>query len=77
MSLTLTQLQDRLSAYLAAEAAILGGAQETEVQPGNGARYKMRAADLVQIQTEITNINRQIAALETSSRRSSRVFYVR
>ena len=75
--MTLQQLQDRLNAYLAAETAILGGAQETEVQPGNGARYKYRQADLAVIQAEISKLRVDIASAELSQRRDSRVCYVR
>lgn len=74
--MTLTDLQTRLTAYLAAEQAILSGAQETEIQPGNGAKYKLRAADLEQIRAEIKNLNDQIAAQSMTDRRASRVYYV-
>lgn len=75
--MTLEQLQIRLAAYLAAETAILSGAQETEVQPGNGARYKLRAADLSSIQAEIRTLRTDIEAAQLTQGRGRRVFYVR
>lgn len=63
MAATLEQVNQRLQAYLAAEAAILGGAQEYWV---DGLR--VRKGDLELIQKEIRGLQADVAALEAGSR---------
>jgi len=61
------QLQDRLNAYVAAELAILNGAQEYDVMPGDGSRRRVRYADLQQIRDEIQRL-RLLVQQQTATR---------
>lgn len=73
--MTLTELQDRKTLYMAAEAAILQG-QEYRIRDGVIDRY-LKRADLEQIRTELTSIDRQIEALTAEGARTRRVLYLR
>lgn len=73
MSLTYDQLQARLNAYLAAEAAVLS-AQEYELQPGDGTKRKVVRADLESIQAEIRVIRADMALVAPGQQRG--VWYV-
>lgn len=70
----LQQLQERLTGYVAAETAILSGAQEYTVGQGSTAR-RVRRADLSEIRAEIASIRAQIS-LHTAGKRRG-IFYLR
>jgi len=57
--MTLPELQDRLTLYLAAEKAILEGGQEWDVDG-----EKFTRAELPALQTEIRRLRHEIAMLE-------------
>ncbi len=61
--MTLAQLQARLAAYMAAEAAILQG-QEYRIRDGVIDRL-LKRADLDVVQATINDLDRQITALST------------
>ena len=75
---TFAELKTRLESYVAAEQAILSGAQEYTVGQGHTAR-KLRRADLAQIREAITSLQAQIAAAPDNPARPRRrgVFYLR
>ena len=61
--MTLAQLQARLAAYMAAEAAILQG-QEYRIRDGVIDRL-LKRADLDVVQATINDLDRQITALSS------------
>lgn len=69
----LQQLRDRRTAYIAAETAIIGGAQEYTIGQGSTAR-RVRRADLSEIRAAIVAIDAQLA-VGTPRRRGP--FYLR
>lgn len=75
--LTLTQLQERLAAYMAAELRILQS-QEYTVGQGGTARKNVRA-DLDVVRAQIDTLTTQIAAHpdNTAARAVRRVRYLR
>ena len=75
---TFAELKSRLESYVAAEQAILSGAQEYQVGQGHTAR-KLRRADLAQIREAITSLQAQIAAAPDNPDRPRRrgVVYLR
>lgn len=75
--LTLTQLQERLAAYMAAELRILQS-QEYTVGQGGTARKNVRA-DLDVVRAQIDTLTTQIAAHHdnTAARAVRRVRYLR
>ncbi len=75
---TFAELKSRLESYVAAEQAILSGAQEYTVGQGSTAR-KLRRADLAQIREAITSLQAQIAAAPDNPDRPRRrgVVYLR
>jgi hypothetical protein len=75
--LTLEQLQARLTAYLAAETAILQG-QEYTITSGDSAR-RMRRADLAEVRDEIRRLQDEIAAVQAQATPDGgrRVMYLR
>ena len=60
--MTLLELTTRKALYLAAEAAIVGGAQEYRIRDGQIDRW-LRRVDLEQVRAELNKIDTQIAAL--------------
>lgn len=66
--MTLDQLNARLTAYLAAETAILTQNQEYLLKPGDGTERRVRRADLAEIRAEIKSLNAQIASLTPGRR---------
>ena len=72
--MTLAELQDRLTAYLAAEAAILQS-QEYVIGTG-GTQRRLRRADLAEIRAEIASLQAQIAAAESAQSGRRRVLYI-
>ena len=70
--MTLAELQARRALYLAAEAAILKG-QEYRIRDGGVDRY-LRRADLDVVRSTLAEIDSQIAAQDTTTRR---VLYLR
>jgi len=75
--MTPQQLQTRLDAYLAAEQAILVGAQDYTIEPGDGSRRRVVKADLQVIREEINNLRLLIDRADASSSGARRVMYVR
>ena len=73
--MTELELQTRLTAYLTAEAAILGGAQEYTIGQGSTARRVVRA-DLEQIRGAIKEIRAEILVAQTITT-PRRVLYLR
>ncbi|WP_234197124.1 DUF6148 family protein [Pseudacidovorax sp. NFM-22] len=73
--MTLQQLRDRLSAYLAAETSILK-AQEYQVGQGSTAR-RLTRADLSEVRDEIRRLQGEIAQAERSQAGGRRVTYLR
>lgn len=75
---TYAELKTRLESYVAAEQAILSGAQEYQVGQGQTAR-RLRRADLAEIRAEIASLQAQIAAAPDNPARPRRrgVFYLR
>ena len=73
--MTREQLQARLDAYLAAEIAILK-AQDYTVGQGATAR-KLTRANLAEVQKGITDTRAEIAQLDSTTRRTRRVMYLR
>lgn len=73
---TEVELQTRLTAYLNAEAAILGGAQEYTIGNGSTARRLVRA-ELETIQRVIKEIRAELTALTAITTRARRVIYLR
>lgn len=75
--LSLQQLQDRLAAYLAAEAKILVG-QEYTVGDGSTAR-RLKRADLAEVRDEIRRLQAEVAAAEAAAQPGGvrRVLYLR
>jgi hypothetical protein len=71
--MTLEQLQQRLQAYLDAEARILQS-QEYTIGDGGTARRNKRA-ELASVQAEITRLQTLIAKAEAANR--PRLLYVR
>jgi hypothetical protein len=71
--MTLEQLQQRLQAYLDAEAKILQS-QEYTIGDGGTARRNKRA-ELASVQAEITRLQALIAKAEAANR--PRILYVR
>lgn len=71
--MTLEQLQQRLQAYLDAEARILQS-QEYTIGDGGTARRNKRA-ELASVQQAITDLQAQIAKAESAHR--PRILYVR
>lgn len=63
--MTLQELKDRRTAYLAAERRILES-QEYRVGEGGGARSNRRA-ELAEVRQAITELDAQISALDASS----------
>lgn len=70
----LQTLRDRLSKYLAAEAAVLLR-QEYSIDVEGGSR-RVRFADIGEIRAEIAKLSGQIAAAENVGNRRSRIRYV-
>jgi hypothetical protein len=63
--------QSRLDLYLAAEAAILGGAQEYTI----GDR-RVKKGDLAEIRLEIRSLQLEVSRLQSASNGGSRCFTV-
>jgi hypothetical protein len=74
--MTELELQTRLTAYLAAEGAILGGAQEYTIGQGSTARRVVRA-DLEQIRAGIKETRADLLALQNLASGTRRLRYVR
>lgn len=66
--MTLTELQDRLSLYLAAERTILTTGQSYTFGSAAGDRANTRA-NLTQVQAEIRSLQQQIATHPESTQR--------
>lgn len=73
--MTELEAQTRLTAYLSAEAAILGGAQEYTIGNGSTAR-KLRRADLEQIRAGIAEARLDLSAIQAAAN-PRRVLYLR
>lgn len=66
----------RLANYLAAETAILTGAQEYTVGQGSTAR-RLTRADLAVVQQTIKELRVELAQVQASTARARRVVYLR
>jgi endonuclease/exonuclease/phosphatase family metal-dependent hydrolase len=73
--MTEAEAATRLSNYLAAEAAILSGAQEYTIGNGSTAR-KVRRADLEQIRAGIAEARIDLVAIQ-SANQPRRILYLR
>lgn len=71
----LESAQARLAMYLEAEAKILQ-AQEYTVGQGSTAR-RLARADLAEVRDQITQLQREVAALQPTGSRPRRVMYLR
>lgn len=74
MSLTIEQWQTRLTAYLAAETAVLTN-QEYEMETGTGRR-KLRRADLSAIRAGIAECSQAISQLTPPAPGGGRTRYL-
>lgn len=73
---TETDLLSRLGNYLAAETAILTGAQEYTVGQGSTAR-RLTRADLATVQQTIKELRAELAQVQSAMTRARRVIYLR
>ena len=75
---TFAELKSRLESYVAAERAILSGAQEYQIGQGSAAR-RLRRADLAEIRAAIAALQQQIDEHPDNATRQRRrgVFYLR
>ena len=73
--MTLEQLQARLDAYIAAEAAILRR-QEYTIGSGSTSR-KVVFADLAEVRSAIRDLTSQVAAAQPSALRPRRLIQLR
>ncbi|WP_395351050.1 DUF6148 family protein [Variovorax sp. UC122_21] len=73
--MTEAELTARLAAYLAAETAILTGAQEYTVGAGSTAR-RLTRANLGEVQQAIKEIRSELSVLQ-AGKRGRRVVYLR
>lgn len=74
--MTVEELKARLALYVAAEAAILGAAQEYQVGQGSTAR-RLTRADLAEVREEIRRLSGEIALATSSAARGRRITYIR
>jgi len=74
--MTELELQTRLTAYLAAEAAILSGSQEYVIGQGSTARRVTRA-DLEQVRAGIRETRAELETLQGRASGVRRIRYVR
>jgi hypothetical protein len=71
MATALETAQSRLASYLAAEASILSGGQETGV-----ASRRRKDAELAEVRRAISDLQAEIASLEASASGGSRLIEV-
>jgi len=74
--MTVQELRDRLALYVAAEAAILGAAQEYQVGQGSTAR-RLTRADLTEVRDEIRRLQGEIDRATALASGSRRITYLR
>lgn len=72
MATTPTTTPERLAAYLAAEAAVLQGA-EVRADLGTGGTQLWKGADLATIQQGIARLKRELAAEQAASNGAPRI----